>query len=703
MGTLFASIVLLSSPSVAMNAPASLSASAGNQSVSLSWAASTATGFPFSFNGTTYNEVFVGSNSYLTFGNGSTVWNGFSTSNPALPGVHICAGDWSYQTVQYRIDNSVVPNQLRIRFQGTAARSSSGSSNMIYEAVFYKDMSYFDLLIGTYSACSYSSSKILTNGSYTSTSVAFAANTNWRVSGLTATQNGHAASWIGSSSASVAANSNGWSALDATDRDDAFIGSRQLPTSYLVQASSNGGTTWSSSINTYSTSTTYTYTSLTNGTSYVFRVAPYNSNTAATGAWSTTSSAVTPAIVAPGQPTSLVATSGNGRATLSWVAPALSGDSAISGYRIEYSSNGGSSWTTATSNTYTTSTLATVTSLANGTSYLFRVAAINSWSTGPYSSTSSATPAIVAPGQPTSLVATSGNDQVTLSWAAPALSGDSAISGYRIEYSSNGGSSWSVASTNTYSTSTTRTVTWLTNGTVYVFRVAAINSSSTGSYSATATAVPNDPNKPLAPLTLVASPGDGQTVLSWSAVSARYLSGYRIEYSINSGSSWWTVNSNTYSSSTTRTITGLVNGTSYMFRVAAVDSYYGVGHFKSVAVTASRSVSVSKSKSGSSATSKSKKKSSKPATRYVSKSFSSTNTKLSLVDILKAVRVQTTGMTSISGSVVSYIGEPCRVAGRNLLRVDQESSCVVRVTMRSAKSADVVATVTIVGQARTQG
>ena len=688
-------LVLFPSWSPAAATPTGLTGIAGNQSVALSWTLPDTTSFPFSFNGTTYNEVYVGSNSFLTFGGGSTSLSNFGASNPNFPSVHICAGDWSFQTVQFRIDNSVTPNQLRIRYQGTSSTSGGSTPNMIYEAVFFRDMPYFDLLVGTYNACGFTSSKLLTNGASLAAPVSFAANTNWRITGLSASLNGNTSTWLGNSNASVAANSNGWMALNTVSRDDSFVSSRLRPSSYLVQASSNGGASWANSVDTNSTTTSYTYRSLSNGTPYVFRVAPYYSNTAITGEWSSQSPSYTPASFPPGQPTSLVATSGNGRATLSWVAPSSVGDSAISGYRIEYSTNGGGSWLTLNSNTWSTSTSQSVTGLTNGTSYSFRVAAVNSSSTGSYSATASATPALVPPGQPTSLVATSGNGQVSLSWVAPSSVGDSAISGYRIEYSSNGGGSWSTYDSNTWSTSRTRTVAWLTNGTSYVFRVAAINSSATGSYSASATAVPKDPNLPAAPSTLTASPGDGQTVLQWSPVASPYLNGYRIEYSSNLGSSWWTVTSNTYSTSTTRTITGLANGTSYLFRVAAVANYYGRGDFVSASVVPTRSVTTSQNKS---TTINSKTKT--PKTKYVSKNFASGNTRLSLSSVMQSAKIGMSGMRSLSGSIQSYFGEPCRVSGKTVLRGDRESSCVVRVTMKKSDGSTVVATVTIRGSAR---
>lgn len=93
-----------------------------------------------------------------------------------------------------------------------------------------------------------------------------------------------------------------------------------------------------------------------------------------------------------GAPTSVSATAGNAQATVSWTAPVDNGGYAITDYAVQFSSNGGTSWTTFSDGTSTTTT-ATVTGLTNGTAYVFRVAAINGAGTGPYSSaTSSVTP-----------------------------------------------------------------------------------------------------------------------------------------------------------------------------------------------------------------------------------------------------------------------------------------------------------------------
>jgi hypothetical protein len=125
-----------------------------------------------------------------------------------------------------------------------------------------------------------------------------------------------------------------------------------------------------------------------------------------------------------------------------------------------------------------------VTGLANGTAYTFTVKAENPFGFSTSDSSNSVTPAGV-PAQvatPTaSLPATYGNTTASVSWTAPAANG-SALTDYFIQFSSNGGSSWTTF-TDGVSTATSVTVTGLTNGTAYVFRVAAVNSVGNGSYS----------------------------------------------------------------------------------------------------------------------------------------------------------------------------------------------------------------------------
>ncbi|MFM8759053.1 MAG: fibronectin type III domain-containing protein, partial [Methylophilaceae bacterium] len=105
-----------------------------------------------------------------------------------------------------------------------------------------------------------------------------------------------------------------------------------------------------------------------------------------------------PAFV-PSAPTSLTAFADDSAAVLSWTAPSDNGGSAITNYLIQYSSNGGNTWTSF-SRSASTSPSATVTGLSNGLVYVFKVAAVNLAGTGAYSSNSSPVAPSSTPGDP---------------------------------------------------------------------------------------------------------------------------------------------------------------------------------------------------------------------------------------------------------------------------------------------------------------
>ena len=194
----------------------------------------------------------------------------------------------------------------------------------------------------------------------------------------------------------------------------------------------------------------------------------------------------------PDAPTGLTATPSNNEMGLSWAAPASNGGAAITDYLVEYKlASEPTTWTTFADGT-STSTSTTVTGLTNGLSYNFRVSAINSVGTGAASSTATATPALNAPSAPQSLSASIvASGQISLSWAAPASNGGAAITDYLVEYKlASEPTTWTTFADGT-STSTSTTVTGLTNGLSYNFRVSAINSVGTGAASSTATATPD--------------------------------------------------------------------------------------------------------------------------------------------------------------------------------------------------------------------
>jgi hypothetical protein len=96
--------------------------------------------FNISFIGLTTNIVYPGTNTYITFGGGSTIFSGISFSSPPLRKIMMSSDDNSCQRLYYGTEGSIPNRTYRIRYEGSAATSGIlGSPTMVYEAVFYEN------------------------------------------------------------------------------------------------------------------------------------------------------------------------------------------------------------------------------------------------------------------------------------------------------------------------------------------------------------------------------------------------------------------------------------------------------------------------------------------------------------------------------------------------------------------------------------
>jgi titin len=273
-------------------------------------------------------------------------------------------------------------------------------------------------------------------------------------------------------------------------------------------------------------------------------------------------------VTAPSAPTALIASAVSpNKISLSWSAPSNTGGYAITGYKIEVKSGSGS-YSTLVTNTGNATTAYSHAGLTTGTTYTYKVSAINSVGTGTASNEASATPTTsstaTAPGSPTGLTATAASGtQINLSWQAPSNTGGSPITGYKIEYKVGSGSYAVLVANNL---GTTYSHTGLTAGTQYSYRISAINSIGTGPASEVS-ATPKETTVP-ALTGLAVSPT--QIDLSWSAPSQTYgqrISGFKIEE--KTGTSFRVIADNVgavlgYS------ITGLTIGKSHTYVVTAL-------------------------------------------------------------------------------------------------------------------------------------
>ncbi|AGZ42862.1 fibronectin type III domain-containing protein [Actinoplanes friuliensis] len=333
----------------------------------------------------------------------------------------------------------------------------------------------------------------------------------------------------GAPTALVAVRGNGSAALSFTAPDD--TGGDPV-TGY--QVSTDNGVTWASLAGDR------VVTGLTNGVTYTIRVRAVNSS----GPGAASAPALVTPATAPGMPTGLSATAGDGTATLMFRAPDDGGDQ-ITGYEV--SVDDGTTWAALAGDHI-------VTGLTNATTYTVRIRALNSAGTGPPSASATVTPIAGVPGAPTGLTAVRGDSSVTLTWTAPADPGSSAITGYDV--STDAGVTWTALAGDGI-------VTGLTNGTAYDFWVRARNAVGPGPASDSVTATPA--TTPQAPTALTANPGDTTVTLAFRAPvddGGAVIIGYDV--STDDGGTWAALPGD-------RTITGLTNGNAYTIRVRAVN------------------------------------------------------------------------------------------------------------------------------------
>lgn len=389
-------------------------------------------------------------------------------------------------------------------------------------------------------------------------------------------------------------------------------------TDYVVQFSTNSGSTWTTFSDGTSTSTSATVTGLTNGTSYTFRVAAVSG--IGQGAWSAASAAVTPnasdalfssvslLLHMDGTGSTFVDSSGTpkaitayGNATQSTAQSKWGGKSAYfdgSGDYLAVSDAGGG--------------------FAFGTADFVYEWWFRSVSTTPYCAM--LTRVYDGPGGILmSLNGATGNGRPEIYWRefANALfirsdtggfndgqwhhyafvrSGttccmyiDGAMRGSRTDVSTSvGSSSIHVGDDQQFSGRTYEG---------YIDDLRITKGSARG-YTGSTIAVPTAAFLDLgpsstaagAPTSVTGTAGNGQVTLSWTAPASNggaAITDYVEQYSSNGGATWTTFSA-AASTATSATITGLTNGTAYVFRVAAVNAV-GTGAYS----TASASVTPS--------------------------------------------------------------------------------------------------------------
>ena len=159
--------------------------------------------------------------------------------------------------------------------------------------------------------------------------------------------------------------------------------------------------------------------------------------------------------------------------------------------------------------------------------------------------------AIAVPMAPAGVSATSASGSALVSWLAPAYDGGSAVTAYTVTASPGG------ATCSTAPPTTSCTLNGLSSGTTYTLSVTATNAVGTSSPATTTTGVASVPG---APTNLSANGGDQQAVVTWSAPTSDGGSAIT-SYTATAAPGGQTCA--TSAPTTSCTITGLTNGTTY--------------------------------------------------------------------------------------------------------------------------------------------
>ncbi len=348
---------------------------------------------------------------------------------------------------------------------------------------------------------------------------------------------------------------------------------------YKIEASTDGGTTWTTLVLTDNRATSYVHTGLAHGAVRHYRVSALNA-----GNFAGLPSNVAGAISSDTQPPSLksAATNQDGsEVNLTFTEAVRTG----SGFGPP-----ASAFTVTADGTPTT--VGTVTSgstsvLLRGLGLVIRQGqtvtvsyrdptpgddqaalqddALNdvaSFTDRPVTNQSTVAP--TAPGAPANLKARArGDTRIDLSWDAPGDTGGRAIDGYKIEVSSDNGNTWTDRTANTGSADTAYSHTSLTSGSTRHYRVSAINAVGTGAVSNVANATAG--SGPATPESVSATGAYARVGVTWDAVTG--ATGYTVQW--KSGEESFSSARETAVTTNSATVSPLANGAAFMVRVSA--------------------------------------------------------------------------------------------------------------------------------------
>ena len=109
--------------------------------------------FNFYIDNTAFTAVYIGSNSYITFGSGSNVYSGLSASTPGIPKMMFGAADNSYQRISTFVSGT---DYVRVRYEGYQSTSgNAGFPGIVAEITLFNPSKFsgnnvIEMLVGVH-------------------------------------------------------------------------------------------------------------------------------------------------------------------------------------------------------------------------------------------------------------------------------------------------------------------------------------------------------------------------------------------------------------------------------------------------------------------------------------------------------------------------------------------------------------------------
>lgn len=262
---------------------------------------------------------------------------------------------------------------------------------------------------------------------------------------------------------------------------------------------------------------------------------------------------ITPRATPPTAPRALTTTPITGGVRLAWEPPAYDGDSPVTAYRVYRSTTGVNETRIGETNTLAYED----TAARPGTSYVYRVTAVNSAGESALGASTARATDATTPGAVQGFSAYGGNGEVLLRWSAPLETGGANLTGYRIYRDGN-------LLRTVPPTTTEHRDTDVENGARYSYVVRAVNVKGDGAPSPTLAATPAP--VPDAPLNIRASTEPEAVRLEWAAATTDVT-----KYIVYRGESPGDLVAISEPTETLFLDASIVRGKTYFYAVAAVN------------------------------------------------------------------------------------------------------------------------------------